>query len=59
MTDLDDLDFACFDHDPNFVLIIPERYNRYAVILNGTSIEANVAIMDVLHDEMTIVLALA
>ena len=44
----EDSDFAWFACDPHFVPTVPERYNRYAAPLDGTTMEANAATMDVL-----------
>ena len=43
----EDSDFAHLDRDPHFVPTIPEMYNRYAVTLNGSTLETNVATTDV------------
>jgi hypothetical protein len=55
----EDSDFARFDRDPNFIRTIPERYkyNRYAVIWDGSTSEANAGTMDVFRDDLATTLA--
>jgi hypothetical protein len=58
----EDEDFANFDHDPNFVPTIPERYNRYAVsqhAYDGSTLESSFVILDAFHDSLAISIALA
>jgi hypothetical protein len=57
--DSEDADFARFDRDPDFLPTIPERYNKYAVTLDGSTSEANVATMDKFRDDLATALAIA
>jgi hypothetical protein len=55
----EDLDFAWFDHDPNFVPTIPERYKKYVAKSNGSTSEPNAPTMDHFRDELATALSLA
>jgi hypothetical protein len=58
----EDEDFARFDHDPNFILTIPERYNKYAVpqvARDGSTSAVNAPTMDAFHDELATSLSIA
>jgi len=48
-----DVDFANFDRDPNYVLTIPERYNKYAAsqhASDGSTSESSFVTMDSFRD---------
>ena len=55
----EDLDFARFDRDPDFVPTIPERYNKFATGSDGSTTMANAPTMDAFRDELATALALA
>ena len=55
----EDLDFARFDRDPNFVPTIPERYNKYVAPSNGPTMEPNAPTMDAFRDELATAISLA
>ena len=55
----EDLDFARFDRDPNFVPTIPERYNKYVAPSNGSTMEPNAPTMDAFRDELATAISLA
>jgi hypothetical protein len=53
---------ARFDHDPNFIATIPERYNKYAVpqaARDGSTSAVNAPTMDAIRDELAISLSIA
>ena len=57
-----DVDFANFDRDPNYVLTIPERYNKYAVsqhASDGSTSESSFVTMDSFRDTLATSIALA
>ncbi|WVZ79578.1 hypothetical protein U9M48_027143 [Paspalum notatum var. saurae] len=55
----EDLDFARFDRDPDFVPTIPERYNKFTIGSGGSTTMANAPTMDAFHDELATAVALA
>ena len=58
----EDIDFARFDRDPNYIPTIPERYNKYVVphlASDRSTTSPNAATMDVFHDELATPLSLA
>ena len=42
----EDVDFARFDRDHNFVPTIPQRYNRFAVPSDGSTPEGSATVME-------------
>ena len=55
-----DEDFAPFDHDPNFIPTIPERYNKYVVpssASDGSTSAPNAPMMDSFRDELATVVS--
>lgn len=57
--DGEDLDFARFDHDPNFVPTIPERYQKYVGLSNMSTTLRNAHTMDAFRDELATAISLA
>ena len=55
----EDMDFARFDRDPDFVPTIPERYQKYVATSNGSTNEPNAPTIDVFRDELATALSLA
>jgi hypothetical protein len=56
----EDPDFARFDHEPNFILTIPERFNKYAVLpwaSDGSTFYRNARYMDEFYDAIATDLA--
>ena len=52
-----DEDFALFDHNPNFIPTIQERYNKYVVpssASDGSTYARNPPTMDSFRDELAI-----
>ena len=57
----DNVDFARFDRDPNFMPTIPNRYKRFAVPANASdtsTMEVGEHCMDTFRDELATTLAL-
>jgi hypothetical protein len=57
----EDDDFANFDHDPNFVPTIIERYNKYAVsqhAYDGSTSESSFVTMDTFRYSLATSIAL-
>ena len=52
-----DLDFAGFDRDPDYVPTIPERYNKFATGFDGPTTMPNAPTMDAFRDELATALA--
>jgi hypothetical protein len=56
---IEDLDFAQFDRDPDYVPTIPERYNKFATGFDGFTTMPNAPTMDMFCDALATQLALA
>jgi hypothetical protein len=57
-----DADFANCDRDPNFVLTIPDRYNKYAVsshAFDDSTSEASFLTMDSFRDSVATSISVA
>ncbi|WVZ88820.1 hypothetical protein U9M48_035291 [Paspalum notatum var. saurae] len=55
----EDLDFARFDRDLDFVPTIPERYNKFATVADGSTTMQNAPTMDAFRNELATALAVA
>uniref|UniRef100_A0A0A9GWP7 Uncharacterized protein n=1 Tax=Arundo donax TaxID=35708 RepID=A0A0A9GWP7_ARUDO len=58
----EDMDFANFDRDHNYVPTIPERYQKYAVsqhASDGSTSKSSFVTMDVFRDAMATSISLA
>jgi hypothetical protein len=56
---IEDLDFAQFDRDPDYVPTIPERYSKFAIGFDGFTTMPNAPTMDMFRDALATQLALA